>query len=94
MYLQKETEDIRNHLTQAIRKGGGSKPFYISGLPGTGKTAAVCAVVKALKAESAKGTLPFFEFVTINGLKMKQPTDAYSALWKAGILRILCSESI
>ena len=59
------------------------KNFYPSG---TGKTACVMAVIKQLKQRSARGEIPAFEFVVINGLKLKHPTDAYSALWKAGRL--------
>jgi Cdc6-like AAA superfamily ATPase len=42
--------------------------MYISGMPGTGKTSCVLAVIKALKAESAIGNIPMFEFVLINGM--------------------------
>ena len=37
-------------------------------MPGTGKTSCVLAVIKALKAESAVGKIPMFEFVLINGM--------------------------
>ena len=78
-----ETDTIKEYITRCINKGGRNKPMYVSGLPGTGKTACVSAVVKRLRAESATLSLPMFEFVVINGLKLRSPQDAYSALWKA-----------
>ena len=66
--FQRETSDIKEYLTQCITRGGASKPMYISGMPGTGKTSCVLAVIKTLKAESAIGKIPMFEFVLINGM--------------------------
>ena len=78
-----ETATIKAYITRCIQKGGRNKPMYVSGLPGTGKTACISAVVKQLRAESAALLLPMFEYVVINGLKLKSPHDAYSALWRA-----------
>ena len=76
-----ETDTIEKYLRKAISNKGENKPLYIAGAPGTGKTACVNAVVKTLKSEVGKGILPAFEFISINGLKLKTPQDAYSSLW-------------
>lgn len=46
-------------------------------MPGTGKTATATAVIQKLKAEAAKGTLPNFDFVEINGMRITEPRKAY-----------------
>ena len=51
--------------------------IYISGVPGTGKTATTTAVVRSLKAEVEKDNLPEFDFVEINGMRITEPRKAY-----------------
>lgn len=58
-----------------IDKIGGC--MYISGVPGTGKTATATAVIRALKEEAEKGEIPAFEFVEINGMRITEPRKAY-----------------
>ena len=41
--------------------------MYISGVPGTGKTATVMEVIRTLKEHAAEGELPDFDFIEING---------------------------
>jgi origin recognition complex subunit 1 len=41
--------------------------MYISGVPGTGKTATVMEVIKTLKEHADDGHLPDFDFIDING---------------------------
>lgn len=45
--------------------------MYISGVPGTGKTATLCEVKRKLNGESKR--LPKFKFIEINGMKLAQP---------------------
>jgi origin recognition complex subunit 1 len=95
----------------------------ISGVPGTGKTATVHAIVRELKrmAEESVRASHFhhetrltltslrsqetnpFTYVEINGLKIPDPTAAYSLLWEAvsghdvlndGHLKISSKESL
>lgn len=51
--------------------------MYISGVPGTGKTATTTAVIRALKEEADNGEIPAFEFVEINGMRITEPRKAY-----------------
>ena len=48
---------------------------------GTGKTATVREVVKALELEASGGTLAPFITVELNGMRLPNPTDAYSEFW-------------
>eukprot|EP00042_Codosiga_hollandica_P028184 m.146493 g.146493 ORF g.146493 m.146493 type:complete len:131 (+) comp52711_c0_seq7:1021-1413(+) len=57
--------------------------MFVSGVPGTGKTATIRAVAKHLQAELDTGTLPRFQFVEINGMAMTSPYQTYSDLWHA-----------
>jgi len=75
-----ETEVIMDHLRAAIRRRGENKPLYISGLPGTGKTACALSCVGKLKKEVVAGSLDDFDFVVINALQLQTPMDAYSVL--------------
>ncbi len=65
-----------------INRRDASKPLYISGMPGTGKTATVIATINELRSESLKGDLPEFHFVEINCLRLQAPASAYSVLWR------------
>lgn len=51
--------------------------MYVSGVPGTGKTATTTEVIRALKAEVENENLPEFEFVEINGMRLTEPRQAY-----------------
>jgi len=53
--------------------------IYISGVPGTGKTATVMDVVRTLKREAVDE----FNFVEINGMRLTEPAQAYAHLWRA-----------
>ncbi|KAK9466628.1 hypothetical protein V1512DRAFT_291326 [Lipomyces arxii] len=68
--------EISTALESALVNEAGSC-IYISGTPGTGKTATVRSVIKYLKQSQD------FQFVEINGMKITQPTNAYSILWQA-----------
>ena len=54
--------------------------MYISGVPGTGKTATVHEVIRCI--EEAQDDLPEFKFVEINGMKLTEPAQAYSTFLK------------
>lgn len=71
--------------------------MYISGVPGTGKTATVHEVIRTLKAESIEKEAPSkpkkgkakkanpvrddFKFIEINGLRLTDPYQAYSQIY-------------
>lgn len=73
---------VHSYLEAAILDGSGSC-IYISGTPGTGKTATVREVVAQLNASVSADELDDFIFVEINGMKVTDPHQAYSLLWEA-----------
>lgn len=73
---EKEYMEIYSFLEGNIADGIGGC-MYVSGVPGTGKTATTTAVIRALKVEAEKGEIPAFEFVEINGMKITEPRKAY-----------------
>ncbi|POS85176.1 hypothetical protein EPUL_001657, partial [Erysiphe pulchra] len=77
-----EFATVYSHLEAAIIEGTGAC-IYISGTPGTGKTATVREVVAQLQAAAQADELDPFNFVEINGMKITDPTQSYSILWEA-----------
>ncbi|KAK5110365.1 hypothetical protein LTR62_006073 [Meristemomyces frigidus] len=77
-----EFDTVYSHLETAITAGTGSC-IYISGTPGTGKTATVREVVASLQGAVAEEQLDDFYFVEINGMKVTDPHQSYSLLWEA-----------
>ena len=73
---------VYSNLEAAILEGSGSC-IYISGTPGTGKTATVREVITQLHAAVQAEDLDDFIFVEINGMKVTDPHQAYSMLWEA-----------
>ena len=57
--------------------------MYISGVPGTGKTATVKEVIRTLNSYTDAGDLPEFQFIEINGMRLTEPNQAYTQLWKS-----------
>ena len=60
--------------------------MYISGRPGTGKTATVLEVTEALKQAAAMGGLPHFNFVEVNGMRLTEPQQAYVSILQVASL--------
>lgn len=58
--------------------------MYISGVPGTGKTATVHQVIRYLKEEHEDGDLPFFKYIEINGMKLTDPHQANVQILQVG----------
>ena len=85
---EEEYCELYGHLSSAIEDAAGTcicKFFMtldISGVPGTGKTATVKSVLRALAEEVEKEQLPPFEFVEINGMRLSEPQQAYTELWR------------
>uniref|UniRef100_A0ABD2XF80 Origin recognition complex subunit 1 n=1 Tax=Trichogramma kaykai TaxID=54128 RepID=A0ABD2XF80_9HYME len=79
----RETEfnDIYSFLHARLSDGSGGC-IYISGVPGTGKTATVNEVIRCLKKSMTTGKLDDFNFVEINGMKLSKPQQAYVHIWK------------
>ncbi|XP_025832150.1 origin recognition complex subunit 1 [Agrilus planipennis] len=78
---EKEYSNIFNFLQgKLVDEIGGC--MYISGVPGTGKTATVTEVIKHLQQSSSKGSSPTFSYVSINGMKLSEPRQAYVEILK------------
>ncbi|KAM3439059.1 hypothetical protein MY4824_002863 [Beauveria thailandica] len=73
---------VYSHLEAAITEGTGNC-IYISGTPGTGKTATVREVVSRLEDAVVSDELDDFIFVEINGMKITDPHQSYTLLWEA-----------
>lgn len=58
--------------------------MYISGVPGTGKTATVREVMRSLVQGCTDGDVPQFKFLELNGMKLTDPRQAYVHLLKVG----------
>ncbi|EUC64209.1 replication control protein [Rhizoctonia solani AG-3 Rhs1AP] len=70
--------DVADLVTSGV---GGC--IYISGLPGTGKTATVHTVIRELKGMAMRNEINPFTYVEINGLRIPEPNAAYALLWEA-----------
>ncbi|KAJ2659569.1 Origin recognition complex, subunit 1 [Coemansia sp. RSA 1200] len=77
-----EFAEIYGHLYNTIEERN-SMCMYISGVPGTGKTATVHEVIRSLQESSESGDLPEFQYIELNGMKMTEPAQAYTQLWQA-----------
>ena len=54
--------------------------MYISGLPGTGKTATVRAVTSSLEEAVEEGDLPPFKCVEVNGMHLTEPKQVFVSI--------------
>ncbi|NXQ56714.1 ORC1 protein, partial [Anthoscopus minutus] len=73
---EEEFQDIYNFVESKLIDGTGGC-MYISGVPGTGKTATVHEVIRCLQQAAENDELPPFQFVEINGMKLTDPQQAY-----------------
>ncbi|XP_049588075.1 origin recognition complex subunit 1 isoform X1 [Syngnathus scovelli] len=73
---EQEFQDIYSFVESKIIDGTGGC-MYISGVPGTGKTATVHEVIRCLRNAANADEIPSFHFVEINGMKMTDPHQAY-----------------
>lgn len=56
--------------------------MYISGVPGTGKTATVTEVIRCLKKQEKLEEIPKFDFIEINGMRLTEPRQAYVHIYR------------
>ncbi|XP_039590686.1 origin recognition complex subunit 1 isoform X2 [Polypterus senegalus] len=73
---EQEFQDIYSFVESKIIDGTGGC-MYISGVPGTGKTATVHEVIRCLQHAADQDEIPPFNFIEINGMKMTDPHQAY-----------------
>eukprot|EP00045_Choanoeca_perplexa_P010300 m.103652 g.103652 ORF g.103652 m.103652 type:complete len:1030 (-) comp15228_c0_seq3:78-3167(-) len=75
-----EFYEISSFVTEKL-EARTSGCMFVSGVPGTGKTATIRAVARDLQAQLDRQELPFFQFVEINAMSLTAPQQAYSELW-------------
>ncbi|XP_064605733.1 origin recognition complex subunit 1-like [Liolophura sinensis] len=73
---EQEYSDIYNFVEGKVMDGTGGC-MYISGVPGTGKTATVREVVRSLVEAMEDGEIPSFRFIEVNGMRLTDPHQAY-----------------
>ena len=56
--------------------------MYISGVPGTGKTATVKGVAQHLQKAADQGEIPPFKFIELNGMQLTEPSQAFVTILK------------
>jgi len=76
---EEQHNQLMSHLSSAIRHKGSKKVLYVSGMPGTGKTASVLQVVSAM--QKTKG-LRRFVFVHVNAMCLGRPLAVYGEIWR------------
>ena len=64
----------------------GGRCLYVSGVPGTGKTATVLETMRRLRRKAEAGQLAPFQFVEINSLRLPSPQHAYTHLYEVRLL--------
>ncbi|ORY08284.1 hypothetical protein K493DRAFT_403449 [Basidiobolus meristosporus CBS 931.73] len=77
-----EFAEILAHVESSLEDETGTC-VYISGVPGTGKTATVHEVIRNLQGKAEEGDIAEFQFVEINGMKLTEPSYAYTLLYEA-----------
>ncbi|XP_068095075.1 origin recognition complex subunit 1 isoform X2 [Hyperolius riggenbachi] len=78
---EQEYQDVYNFVESKLLDGTGGC-MYISGVPGTGKTATVHEVMRNLQVAADEDELPSFHYIEINGMKLTDPHQAYVQILK------------
>lgn len=58
--------------------------MYISGVPGTGKTATVHEVIRCLQQAAQTNDVPSFHYIEVNGMKLTEPHQVYVQILQVG----------
>ena len=75
---EKERQQIIDYITQGIKNQGSSSSLYISGMPGTGKTATTLEVINTLRIKKVN-----FSFLHINAMSLTKPNLVYTIIYES-----------
>ncbi|EER00107.1 origin recognition complex 1 protein, putative [Perkinsus marinus ATCC 50983] len=78
-----ERRSVYSFLWEAVNTGGAGNVLYISGMPGTGKTATVMGVVGELKTRMSRKQVPAFKFAYVNAFRLATPQGVFKELYTA-----------
>jgi Cdc6-like AAA superfamily ATPase len=78
---EKEQETIYSYVKKGFLTSGGYTGLYISGMPGTGKTACVKTVLSKLKQEAKKKLITPFSQIEVNGMKVTNINSVYKVIY-------------
>ncbi|XP_037672612.1 origin recognition complex subunit 1 [Choloepus didactylus] len=73
---EQEFQDIYNFVESKLLDYTGGC-MYISGVPGTGKTATVHEVIHCLQQAAQANDVPPFQYIEVNGMMLTEPHQAY-----------------
>ncbi|XP_057600456.1 origin recognition complex subunit 1 isoform X2 [Hippopotamus amphibius kiboko] len=73
---EQEFQDIYNFVESKLLDHTGGC-MYISGVPGTGKTATVHEVIHCLQQAAQANDVPPFQYIEVNGMKLTEPHQVY-----------------
>ena len=71
-----ERQQIIDYIKRGLKNKGSSSSLYISGMPGTGKTATTMEVVQGLKKQHR------FSFLPINAMSLTNPNLVYTIIYE------------
>lgn len=77
----KELKIIYDYIKKGLDTKGSYSSLYISGMPGTGKTACVQSTIMKIKNEADKSKVPPFDSYYINAMKMSKNNNFYKILY-------------
>ncbi|XP_042853110.1 origin recognition complex subunit 1 isoform X3 [Panthera tigris] len=73
---EQEFQNIYNFVESKLLDHTGGC-MYISGVPGTGKTATVHEVIRCLQQAAQANDVPPFQYIEVNGMKLTEPHQVY-----------------
>ena len=71
-----ERNYIESYLVNGLRNMGSSTSLYISGMPGTGKTATTLEIIRKLKQKKGND----FKFLHLNAMSLTNPNLVYTVI--------------
>ena len=80
---ENEYSRIENFIRSGIEQRGCTNTLYISGMPGTGKTATVLEVIHNLTKLSKASKINRFSFIHIKGMALENPFTVYTQIYQS-----------